>query len=59
MTTQTCPRCGKPVIEVKDMGMSGKLFIHEYISTPLGPAPEGHRVSSAELKNGLRWASVK
>lgn len=55
MEQQTCPRCGKQCIEVKDMGKTGKLFIHEYINTPVGPAPDAHRISVQELAQGLTW----
>jgi len=55
MTTEVCPRCGKAVIEVKDMGLCGKLLIHHYIDTPVGPAPFACRITTTELKNGVAW----
>jgi hypothetical protein len=52
---QTCPRCGKTVIDVKDWGKAGKLFVHS-TSTENGiSVKDAHHVHADELSDGLRW----
>jgi hypothetical protein len=55
MNEQICPRCGKAVVEVKDFGKSGKLFVHVYFEEAGMQHQDAHRVSVAELANGLTW----
>ena len=50
-----CPRCKRPVVQIKDWGPAGKLFIHgEFIENGL-PAIEACHVHLDELNHSLRW----
>ena len=55
MTRTTCPRCDRPVIEIKDWGKAGRLYVHRHHVENGLPVQEACHVHAEELLQGLNW----